>query len=41
MSSLGTPVDAGLNRINSVKRLSQFAAEDRGNSAGLVEQEKT
>jgi hypothetical protein len=37
----GTPVVADPNRINSVKRLSHPAAENRGQKLGQVLQERT
>ena len=40
MSIQATPVDGDLYRINSVKRLTQLAAEDRGTSVRKVEQER-
>ena len=38
---LTTPVATRPNRINSVKRLNQSAAEKRADPAGRVEQERT
>jgi hypothetical protein len=40
MSSSGTPVDGAFNRINSVKRLSHPAAENRGELRQVL-QERT